>query len=142
MYQCLFYKTYWTHLHFFTISDWKDYVLETFKFPVGKLFKWPIINDSRPLFLTIFLIIVNVIKGKSDNPVWITQEIWSVRGTLVKFRSMHVGFTAQKMKFSIKDFFSKCDQICRKLPIWSALLKKSFMENFIFCVVFLIIWGK
>ena len=43
--------------------------------------------------------------------------------------------TAQKMKFSIKEFFSKCDQICRKLWIWSRLLKKSLMENFIFCVV-------
>ena len=29
------------------------------------------------------------------------------------------------MKFSIKDFFSKCDQIRRKLRIWSHLLKKS-----------------
>ena len=28
-------------------------------------------------------------------------------------------YTAQKMKFSIKDFFSKCDQIRRKLRIWS-----------------------
>ena len=37
--------------------------------------------------------------------------------------------TAQKMKFSIKDFFSKCDQI---LWIWSHLLKKSWMENFVF----------
>ena len=36
------------------------------------------------------------------------------------------------MKFFIKDFFSKCDQIRRKLRIWSYLLKKSFMENFIF----------
>ena len=27
--------------------------------------------------------------------------------------------TALKMKFSIKDFFSKCDQICRKPWIWS-----------------------
>ena len=36
------------------------------------------------------------------------------------------------MKFSIKDFFSKCDQIRRKLRIWSHLLKKSLMENFIF----------
>ena len=44
-------------------------------------------------------------------------------------------FTAQKMKFSIKDFFGKCDEICRKLRIWSHLLKKSLMENFIFCVV-------
>ena len=33
--------------------------------------------------------------------------------------------TAQKMKFSIKDFFSKCDQIRRKLRMWSHLLKKS-----------------
>ena len=43
--------------------------------------------------------------------------------------------TAQKMKFSIKDFFSKCDQIRSFLRIWSHLLKKSFMENFIFCAV-------
>ena len=43
--------------------------------------------------------------------------------------------TAQKMKFSIKDLFSKCDQIRRKLRIWSHLLKKSLMENFIFCAV-------
>ena len=34
--------------------------------------------------------------------------------------------TAQKMKFSIKDFF---------LRIWSHLLKKSLMENLIFCAV-------
>ena len=33
--------------------------------------------------------------------------------------------TAQKRKFSINDFFSKCDQIRRKLQIWSHLLKKS-----------------
>ena len=43
--------------------------------------------------------------------------------------------TAQKMKFSIKDFFSKSDQIRRKLVIWSYLLKKPLMENFIFCAV-------
>ena len=41
-------------------------------------------------------------------------------------------YTAQKMKISIKDFFSKCDQICRKLQIWSYLLKKSLMENLSF----------
>ena len=43
--------------------------------------------------------------------------------------------TAQKAKFFIKDFFSKCDQIHkihRFLRIWSHLLKKSFMENFLF----------
>ena len=39
------------------------------------------------------------------------------------------------MKFCIKDFFSKCDQIrcfLSFLRIWSHLLKKSLMENFIF----------
>ena len=42
---------------------------------------------------------------------------------------------AQKMKFSIKDFSSKRDQIRRKLQFWSDLLEKSLMENFIFCAV-------
>ena len=40
--------------------------------------------------------------------------------------------SAQKMKFPIKDFFSKCGQIRRNLRIWSRLLKKSLMENFFF----------
>ena len=39
-------------------------------------------------------------------------------------------YTAQKMKFSITDFFSKCDQSF--LRIWSHLLKKSVLENLIF----------
>ena len=37
--------------------------------------------------------------------------------------------------FFIKGFFSKCEQIRRKLRIWSHLLKKSLLENFIFCAV-------
>ena len=40
--------------------------------------------------------------------------------------------TAQKMKFSIENFYSKCDQIRKKLRIWSHLLDKSLMENLIF----------
>ena len=43
--------------------------------------------------------------------------------------------TGPKMKFSIKDFFSKCGQIRSFLRIWSHLLNKSLMENFIFCIV-------
>ena len=43
--------------------------------------------------------------------------------------------TPQKMKFSTEDFFSKCDQIRSFLQIWSNLLKKSSMENLIFCAV-------
>ena len=41
----------------------------------------------------------------------------------------------QKMKFSIKDIFIKCDQIHSFLHMWSYLLKKSLMENLIFCAV-------
>ena len=39
------------------------------------------------------------------------------------------------MKFSIKDLFSKSDQIRSFLRIWPDLLKKSLMENFIICAV-------
>ena len=46
------------------------------------------------------------------------------------------------MEFSIKDFFRKCDQICRKLRIWLHLLKKSLTENFIFCVVWIVSCSK
>ena len=55
--------------------------------------------------------------------------IISLKATLRKF------YAVQKIKFSIKDFFSKCDQIRRKLRIWSYLLKKSLMQSLIFCVV-------
>ena len=46
---------------------------------------------------------------------------------MTRFRDVKIvqtAYTAQKMKFSIKDFLSKCDQIHRKLRIWSQLLKK------------------
>ena len=39
------------------------------------------------------------------------------------------------MKFSIKDFFSKCDKIRSFLRIWSHLLEKYLIENFIFCAL-------
>ena len=60
-----------------------------------------------------------------------------VNSELVRSAEMQ-NFTAYKMKFSIKDFFSKCDQIRSFLRIWLHLLKKSLMENFIFCAVFVV----
>ena len=39
---------------------------------------------------------------------------------------LRTAFTAQKMKLSMKDFFSKYDQI-------RSFLKKFLMENFVFC---------
>ena len=41
----------------------------------------------------------------------------------------------KKMKFSIKDFFSKCEQIRSFLWICSYLLKKSLTVKFMFCEV-------
>ena len=54
------------------------------------------------------------------------------KGTRASLGFLH---TAQRMKSSIKNFFSNCDQIRRNLRIWSHLMEKSLMENFIFCAV-------
>ena len=54
---------------------------------------------------------------------------------IIRVNSNDNSNTAQNMKFSIKDFFSKCDQIRRFLRIWSHLLKKFLMENIIFYAV-------
>ena len=50
----------------------------------------------------------------------------------MKYLFVFIQYTAQKIKFSFKDFFSRCDQIRWKLQIWSHLLKNSWVENFIF----------
>ena len=44
-------------------------------------------------------------------------------------------YNVQKVKIFVKDFFSKCDQIRRKLRIFSHSLERSLMENFTFCAV-------
>lgn len=49
---------------------------------------------------------------------------------LARPQALHI-----KMKFSVKDFFRKYEQICRKLRIYSHLLKKFSTENFIFYAV-------
>ena len=61
--------------------------------------------------------------------VWVLYECFLHCWVFV--HSIYQYFTAQKIKFFIKDFFSKCDQIR------SFHLKKSLMENFIFCAVFM-----
>ena len=59
-------------------------------------------------------------------------DIWQGSECTSKIFIIHI---AQKIKFFIKDFFSKCDQIRSFLRIWLYLLKKSLIENFIFCGV-------
>ena len=48
--------------------------------------------------------------------------------------SIFTAVNAQKTKFSIKGFCSKCDQIRRRLRIWSHLLKKPLMKNYFLCL--------
>ena len=54
----------------------------------------------------------------------------------LQFNGQQLLFKPHKMKFSTNDFFCKCGQICGFLRIWSHLLKKSLLENFIFCAVY------
>ena len=63
------------------------------------------------------------------------QNLYTTSRSSVRFSRVGSGDHTQKMKFSIKDFFSKCDQIRSFLRIWSHLLKKFLMENLIFCAV-------
>ena len=62
--------------------------------------------------------------------------MFSLTGLGLLLRLLLKPSISQKMKFSIKYFFSKCDQGRSFLRIWLHLLKKSLMENFIFCAVF------
>ena len=73
----------------------------------------------------------NSVFGHFSHSEMLRNEFWCNYCLVVVSFSRR--FTAQKMKFSINDFFSKCQQIRRKVRIWSHSLKKSLMENFIFC---------
>ena len=59
-------------------------------------------------------------------------ESLRVRINKIEFVNLTHSPTAQNLKCSIKDFFSKYDQIRRKQRIWPHLLKKSLMENLVF----------
>ena len=81
--------------------------------------------------LKIWLIIISCIKllwwFLSPFPVFY-KVFHQQRGNEVSLSTLK-WTTAHKIKFSIKDFFSKCDQILMDS------LKKFFMENFVFYAV-------
>ena len=52
------------------------------------------------------------------------------------YKGINSPYHCTKIKFSIEDFFSKCDRIGSFLWIWSHLLKRSLKQNFIFCAVY------
>ena len=76
-----------------------------------------IVNDWKPIVLANSTIL----------QIWQGSEYAS--GTSSSRERDSRWLTTQKMKFSVKDSFSKCDQIRRKLRIWSHFLKKPLMEN-------------
>ena len=85
---------------------------------------------TSQLFLLLFTISMTKLKhGHINISVFLKLKNTCGSSEKIKIRYYEDFFnTAQKMKFSIKDFFSKCDQIRRKL-------RKTLIENFIFCAV-------
>ena len=81
-----------------------------------------LIREEYEKLLLVFFFIQKLLPISSDFWAW----KYSVSSALTLLK---------KMKFSIKDFFSKCDQIRSILWICWHLLKKPLMENFIFCEV-------
>ena len=75
-------------------------------------------------------------KQKQKNKWGKSQFLWHNLNQFSHDRSVRryhsFRYTTQKIKFSIKHFFSKYDQIRGKMLIWSHLLNKSLMENFYF----------
>ena len=69
------------------------------------------------------MMMINVDLSKLTRSV---AKVISLITCSMKTNNLHY-YTAQKMKFFINDFFSECDQIRRKLRIWSHLLKKSLI---------------
>ena len=91
---------------------------------------------SKAPYQQQFKSITEKIKGTGNCNLFTLRNVQCANEGLHDFRVLTVEcLTAQKMKFSIKDFLTICDQICSLLRIWSHLLKKFLMENFIFCAV-------
>ena len=108
----------------------------------NKLFcGWPLdIREKAPSLSPMHITAINYFTKRDD--IAIANVLVDVEEYVTKVNKQFYNKklykklnTAQKMRFSIMDFFSKCDQIHRELRIWSHLLKKFVMENSIFCAV-------
>ena len=114
-------------LLFFTqLNNWW-HVQSTVKRLPGRFSRWSSKTLSHGLNVNGFLPWKSIV-----NCCWVWIWVFDSKySSMIFILSSTVYCTAQNMKFSIKDFFSKCNQIRRKLRIWSHLLKKSLMQNFI-----------
>ena len=98
------------------------------KNPLDKLFKQDLILICLSLQSKL---------DKTNNEATKKEEVRNLSDTVTKLGfelsiTKNTNTTTQKMKFFIKDFFSKCGQIRSFLRIWLYLLMKCLMENFIF----------
>ena len=123
-----------SHIHAKNINNWinyyyKKYISQNFiyhfikvqKLSAGEV-KWNLFGDHM-LYITICLAQSQLFFSECCEVLPNIQSL--------EFQS------SQKMKLSINDFFCKCDQIRRNLPIWSRLLNKSLMEKLhFFCAVY------
>ena len=100
----------------------------------------PVSIESSFLILLIYFLLIFLLHGTIKNQV--ATAIKFCRPSTSTPKRLVEGaqdllswiislYTAQKIKFPIKDFYSKCDQTV----VWSHLLKKSLLENFMFCAV-------
>ena len=77
-----------------------------------------------PLLIKNYMVLERFAKVRRSSPDNIKKEIAfnlleDLLTLYIRVRTFSFVNTSQKMKFSIKDFFSKCDQIQRTLQIWS-----------------------
>ena len=95
-------------------------------------------NSQNPIFRLFCKLLMYIL-------LWSTSLLFRSTNDSQPFNSFKISITLcqfitlhKKIKFSIKDFFSKCGQICSFLWIWSHLLQKSLMENVIFmqCIIY------
>ena len=76
--------------------------------------------------------LIQLHSAKENLPRKTVKHVLKENGYQISMISKVYKHHAQIPKFSVQDFCSKCEQICRKLCICLHLLKKSFSENFIF----------
>ena len=106
------------------------------------LYCWQFYIFTAKIFISYNALYVNIAFSKDTgkynisicNTFQFVINILVVEG-FYRYHENGKKYTAQKVKFPIKDFFSKCEQIRSFLRVWSHLPKKSLMENVIFCAV-------
>ena len=79
-----------------------------------------------------------ITKAKQDPGSTIEESHFAGVKPFSTLVAVFLSCSGQKMKFPIKDLFSKCDQIFNFLRSWSHLLKKSLKENFFAVLDFMV----